>query len=114
MSRIRGDVLADRRRQVLGGPRFRGRQQPGPHSLALPLQVGQNVLSRSFVPATGRDFDDDAIAVAVAGNVGSRLIADALGSVFPGRYGRRSRLPLPVSPSGEPHPLALDDLGIPR
>src|SRR5271157_6291221 len=33
-------VLADRCRQVLGGPRFGGRKQPSPHSLALPLQLG--------------------------------------------------------------------------
>ena len=38
---VGSNVLADRCRQVLlGGPRFGGRKQPGPHSLTLPLQLG--------------------------------------------------------------------------
>ena len=43
---VRVEVLADRRRQVLGRARFGGREQSGPHSLGLPLQLGENVFSR--------------------------------------------------------------------
>jgi hypothetical protein len=57
MSLVRGNMLADRRRQVLGGPRFGGRQQLRPHSFGFALQVGENVFSRGLVPATQRDFD---------------------------------------------------------
>ncbi len=105
------EVLADRRRQVLGDPGFGGGEQPGPHPLGPPLQVGEHLPGGGLVPASGRRLDDDAVAVAVPGEVGARLVADAFGPVPPGRHGGRPDLPLAVPPSGEPHPLADDELG---
>jgi hypothetical protein len=36
-------MLRDRLRQVLGGPGFGGRDQTGPHSFGLSLQLGEHL-----------------------------------------------------------------------
>ena len=102
-------MLADRRRQVLGGPGFGRGEQPGPDPLGPPLQVGEHLPGGGLVPAPGRRLDDDAVAVAVAGEVGVRLVADSFGPVPSGRQGGRPQLPLAVPPAGELLPLADDD-----
>ena len=103
------EELGDRPRQVLGGPGFGGRDQAGPHSLGLPLNVGEHLVGGGFLPAFGRLFGDVAIAVAGLGEAGGRSVADTLGPALPVR-GTIFVYP-GVAPSGEPDPLALDDLG---
>ncbi len=66
------EVFADRRRQVLGRPRFRSGDQPGPHSLRLAFEVGQNLACGRLVSASGRDFDDDPFSVADSIRIRSR------------------------------------------
>jgi hypothetical protein len=80
----------------------------------LPLQVGEHLAGGGFVPASGRHFDDMIVAVSVAGEVGARFVADALGPVLRGRQGGRLRLQFGAAIAGEPHPLSLDDLGVRR
>jgi hypothetical protein len=108
------NVLADGRRQVLRGARFGWREQPGLHFLCFPSQLGENVFGRGLVPASSRDFDDHAVAVSVARDVGARLVADALGPVLPGDDRCRLRLLVRVTPSSDPYPLPSDNLGVRR
>ncbi len=63
------DVLADWRRQMIGDPVFGSGKDLGSHLLGSTLQVGENALSRGLVSASGRDFDDESVAVAVACNI---------------------------------------------
>ena len=105
------DVLADRRRQVLGGPRFGGREQARPHSLGLPLQVGEDALSSGLVAASGREFDDVIVAVAVASEIGARLDSNTVEPVLSRCHRRGPHPPFPVAPASEPDPNTHSGLG---
>ena len=96
-------MVADRRRQVLCRAGLGRGHQTGPDALGATLQVREHLAGGRLVAASRRGLDDH--AVAVAGEVGSRLVADALGTVPAGRHRRGPQLPLAVPPSGEPHPL---------
>jgi len=64
---------------------FGRREQFRTYSLGLSFQVGENDLSRRFVPAPARDFNDELVAVAVADDIRCRFVPDAVGPVLPRR-----------------------------
>ncbi|WP_231931061.1 hypothetical protein [Botrimarina hoheduenensis] len=96
-----GYRLGDRSRQPVTHDVVGGRDDAGADLLGPFHKVAEHSERGVFATAAGRDFADDARAVAVFGDVRCRLDANPQRPVAPFDDGARAALALPISPAGE-------------